>query len=108
MVINLSSFTASSKAGKILLSWLTESEINNAGFNLYRSEAKDGQYFKINNVLIAAKGSPTQGATYEFTDANVQNRKTYYYKLEDIDLSGKSTFHVPVSATPRIIFGFRD
>jgi len=35
----------------------------------------------------------------------VQNRKTYYYKLEDIDLNGTSTMHEPVSATPRLIYG---
>jgi hypothetical protein len=58
--------------------------------------------------LYTAKGSPTQGATYEFADIAVQNGKTYYYKLEDIDLSGKSTMHGPVSAMPRLIFGFRD
>jgi hypothetical protein len=35
----------------------------------------------------------------------LQNRKTYYYKLEDIDLNGKSTMYGTVSATPRLIFG---
>ena len=90
-VISLSSFTATPKAGKIILEWKTESEIDNAGFNLYRSESEDGQYTKINTSLIPAKGSSTQGASYEFIDTNVQNRKTYYYKLEDIDLNGKST-----------------
>jgi hypothetical protein len=36
----------------------------------------------------------------------VQNRKTYYYKLEDIDLNGTSTMHVPMSATPRWVLGY--
>jgi hypothetical protein len=31
----------------------------------------------------------------------VKNRTTYYYKLEDIDLNGKSTMHGPVSAMPK-------
>ena len=48
-----------------------------------------------------------QGAAYEFVDADVQNRKTYYYKLEDIDLSGTSTMHGPVIATPRWWYGLR-
>ena len=59
---------------------------------------------KINNSLIPAEGSPTQGASYEFADKDVKNRKTYWYKLEDIDLSGNSTFHGPVNATPRMIY----
>ena len=55
--------------------------------------------------IIPAKGSPTEGASYSYVDNNVQNRNTYLYKLEDIDLSGKSTFHDPVSAVPRGIYG---
>jgi hypothetical protein len=104
-VIELASFTATPKAGKISLQWTTESEINNAEFNLYRSERENGEYAKINSSLIPAQGSSTQGASYEFTDTNIRNRKTYYYKLEDIDLSGNSTMHGPVSATSRLIYG---
>lgn len=104
-LVQLSSFYASSKSSKIILFWSTESETDNAGFNIYRSESEKGQYTKINAPLIPAKGSTTQGASYEFADTNVQNRKTYYYKLEDIDLNGQSTMHGPVSATPRLIYG---
>ena len=81
----------------------TESEIDNAGFNVYRSDSKNGEYIKINEALLPATGSPTQGASYSFTDDNVRNRKTYFYKLDDIDFNGTSTMHGPVSATPRLI-----
>jgi hypothetical protein len=104
-VIELSSFTALVKNRKVILSWSTGSEINNSGFNIYRAESENGQYTKINTSLIPAQGSATQGANYEFTDTEVQNRKTYFYKLEDIDLSGKSTKHGPISAMPRLIYG---
>ena len=87
------------------MQWTTESEIDNAGFNLYRSESADGEYIKINDSLIPAQGSSTQGASYEFIDTDVKNRKTYYYKLEDIDLNGVSTFHGPESAMPRLLYG---
>jgi hypothetical protein len=106
-VIHLSSFTATPKSIKVILEWSTESETDNAGFNIYRAEAANGKYRKINPFLIPAQGSSTQGASYEFIDKDVQNRKTYYYKLEDIDLNGKSTMHGPVRATPRWIFGLR-
>ncbi len=85
--------------------WCTEVELDNIGFNLYRAEAEGGEYIKINDALIPAKGSSAQGAAYEFVDADVQNRKTYFYKLEDIDLDGVSTLHGPIKATPRLIFG---
>jgi hypothetical protein len=104
-VITLSSFTATPKAGKVNIQWSTESEVDNAGFNLYRSDLENGEYRQINDSLIPAEGSPTQGVSYEFIDKDVKNRKTYYYKLEDIDLNGNSTMHGPVSAMPRWIFG---
>ena len=104
-MIQLSSFKAVPKAGKILLKWSTASEIDNAGFNLYRAESEDGSYIKINAALIPAEGSPSRGASYEFTEGDVQNRKTYYYKLEDIDINGISTMHGPVSAVPRVLKG---
>ncbi len=44
-------------------------------------------------------------AAYAFTDDDVQNRKTYRCKLEDVDAGGASTMHGPMSATPRVIFG---
>ena len=105
-VIELSSFSASPRAGKIILNWSTESEIENAGFNIYRAEKKDGAYIKLNDSLVPAEGISTEGASYEFIDTNVQNRKIYYYKLEDIDISGTSTMHGPVSVTPRLLFRF--
>ncbi|HAM21517.1 MAG TPA: hypothetical protein DCQ04_04440, partial [Actinobacteria bacterium] len=48
-----------------------------------------------------APGS-TQGYSYEWRDANVVSGQTYYYWLEDVDLSGNPTLHGPVSATYQI------
>jgi hypothetical protein len=87
------------------LQWSTEAEIDNAGFNIYRAESEYGNYIKINSSLVPAQGSSTHGASYEFVDKDVQNRKTYCYKLEDIDLDGTSTMHGPVNATPRWFWG---
>jgi outer membrane protein assembly factor BamB len=103
-LITLSSFEAAPGNRRVKLFWKTESEINTEGFNLYRSAAEDGEYVKINDAVIPAQGSPGQGASYTFIDSEAQNRMTYWYKLEDIDTSGKSTLHGPVSATPRMIY----
>jgi len=104
-VIELSEFTAVPGALKVTVQWVTESEIDNAGFNLYRSTSENGEYTKINVTLIPAGGSATQGASYEFVDKDVKNREMYYYKLEDVDINGQSTFHGPVSATPKLMYG---
>ncbi len=104
-LITLSSLDAAAGNGAVTISWETASEIDNAGFNVYRAEAGSDNYEKINNSLIAAEGCATEGASYQIVDQDVQNRKTYSYILEDVDLSGIATPHGPVSATPRLIYG---
>lgn len=87
----------------ITLGWETASETDNAGFNLYRAEAVEGQRVKINAELIPTKlppGSPF-GAVYEYTDTGVRGAKrtTYYFWLEDIDIYGNAELHGPVEAS---------
>ena len=102
-LIDLSSFTATPLNSAVLLEWETETELDNEGFNLLRSEEEQGQYVKINRNLIPSKGEAGFGAEYSYTDYDVENGVTYYYLLEDIDFYGKSTLHGPVSATPNDI-----
>jgi hypothetical protein len=100
-LIELASFTATAHDGYVLVEWETASEIDNTGFNLWRSEAEAGLYTRLNADLIPARGGPTTGASYSYDDEAVTNGVTYWYKLEDVDIHGVSTFHGPVSATPR-------
>ena len=104
-LVELSGINATPSNGSVVITWTTESEIDNAGFNIYRSSSEDGGYVNINDDLIPAEGSPTEGASYSFVDENVQNRATYFYKLEDVDINGVVTIYEPVSATPRLIYG---
>jgi hypothetical protein len=96
--ITLASFTAKPHVGAVKLAWETGTEIDNAGFNLYRAPAPGGPYTKVNAALIAAKGDPVAGASYSFLDQRLPPG-TYYYKLEDVDFNGVTTPHGPVSAT---------
>ena len=98
--IDLLFFVARPAADRVLLAWETATEVDNAGFNLWRSEAEDGEYVRINETLIPAEGNATSGAAYRYADDDVTRGVTYYYKLEDVNIRGVSTFHGPVSATP--------
>ena len=100
-LIEMSSLKAIPSNEKVKLEWQTESETDNAGFNVWRAEG----FIKISPSLISSQGSPTFGAEYDFVDDLVFNGKQYFYLIEDIDNGGISTFHGPVSATPRLIFG---
>ncbi len=103
-LIALAGFKANPANGVVTIEWSTASETDNAGFNLCRSE-NGGEFEPINALLIPAEGSPTEGAAYEFVDEDVENRTTYWYKLEDVDLEGVVTTHGPVKAKPRRIYG---
>ncbi len=111
-LVTLTDFTATKLNGAIFIEWETDMELDNAGFNIWRSEAEQGEYVKINDSLIQAEGSDYQ---YSFTDDAVVKGNTYYYKLEDLDLNGTATFHGPVSTKrshkgllPAIQFLLRD
>ena len=54
-LIELTSFTAIPSNREVIITWPTESEIDNAGFNLYRSESENGEFTKINSSLIPAQ-----------------------------------------------------
>ena len=97
-VIELASFTASPGVSSVILAWETGTELDNAGFNLYRATSPDGPYAKINGALIAAEGDPVAGASYRFLDKGLTTG-TYYYLLEDVDYNGVRTQHGPASAT---------
>ncbi|MGB3903389.1 MAG: hypothetical protein WBB22_00555, partial [Anaerolineae bacterium] len=82
----------------VIVEWTTESEVNQAGFNLYRSENPQGPYVKLNDALIPASLDPITGGSYVYTDTAVIGGATYYYKLEDVELDGTSTLHGPIEA----------
>jgi hypothetical protein len=95
-LIKLKTFTSGYLAGRVTLRWTTASEFENAGFFLLRSEDADGDYERLNSHVIPAKGTSLRGASYTYTDKGGQRKKTYYYKLEDVDTHGTSTFHGPI------------
>jgi hypothetical protein len=92
--VSLDSFEATSQRGQVSLTWSTGSEINNAGFNLYRASSINGQLVKVNGMLMAARGNEVSGAGYSFTD--VPGYGTFYYWLEDVEYTGVRTLHGPL------------
>ncbi len=75
----------------ILIRWSTETEVNTAGFNVFRSLSEDGPWDKINPRLIPGSPDPLRGGSYVFTDTQVIAGVTYWYELEEIELSGQAT-----------------
>lgn len=94
--ITLLSFEASiNNKNSVTILWETAIEVDNAGFNLYRSGQEDGVYIKINELIIPAEGNATTGSSYSFVDKPGDG--IFYYKLEDVDYRGASTVYGPIS-----------
>ncbi len=97
--VELSSFEAKSRNGLVRLEWRTQSETENMGFHVYRSDAENGDFERINHSLIPGAGTTSSVQYYDYEDAQVAPGKTYFYKLADVDYKGRLTMHGPVSAT---------
>jgi hypothetical protein len=98
-VVDLAFFSVKGFEDRVVLEWRTASELNNAGFHLWRSEIENGQYTRLTPTLKPAEGGATYGATYRYDDQEVDIGETYYYRLQTIDYAGKKTLYDPVSAT---------
>jgi len=98
--VTLSSFSAQGLDAAVEVSWETASELNNLGFHIYRSDSAEGPYESITRSAIPGLGSSPVGARYRYLDSGLTNGKTYFYRLEDIETTGKTERHGPVSATP--------
>jgi hypothetical protein len=94
--VELSSFAGSYQGDVVVLTWVTQSERDNFGFHLYRSSDATGSYVRLTDNIIPGAGTSAEPRTYRYTDSDVASQITYWYKLEDVDLSGTSTFHGPV------------
>ncbi len=83
----------------IRIDWETETEIDTAGFNVYRSDQPDGDFELLNNGLIPSSGDATSGSSYSFVDASVTAGETYYYRLEDVELDNSREQHEIIEYT---------
>ena len=87
--VTLASFAARGFDGAVSVEWETAAELDNLGFHLYRGASADGPWERITASLIQGLGSSPEGKRYSFADRGLVNGQTYYYRLEDVDRSGR-------------------
>ena len=75
--------------GSVVVRWITESETNNAGFNILRSETKDGEFTKLNTQLIKGQGTTSERTAYTYSDTSAKPNVVYYYQIQDVSLDGQ-------------------
>ena len=77
------------ETGAVVINWATESEVDNAGFNILRSETRTGEFKVINAQLIPGAGTTAERNTYTWTDTTAKPNVVYYYQIEDVSLDGE-------------------
>jgi len=101
--VELTNFNANFIDDHIHLNWTTESELNNLGFEILRSDEQHENYSLIstylNNEDLEGSGNSSAQKTYSFIDNTISSAGTYWYKLVDTDYSGMKTSHPPISVT---------
>jgi len=74
----------------IVLDWNGNTELDLAGYNIYRSTTSGSSYVKQNSLLLTSS---------DYTDANVSIGTTYYYVVTAVDTGGlESIYSGEVSA----------
>jgi len=98
--VTLVDFTAKADGNRAKLQWQTASELNNKGFEIYRS-SDDGKFEKIGEVS-ATRNSQLATHNYSFTDYAPLNGNNYY-QLVQVDNDGKAT----ELGVKKVTFGFQ-
>ncbi|MCY4552862.1 MAG: lamin tail domain-containing protein [Candidatus Poribacteria bacterium] len=86
--VRLSSFKPQRSDDGVIIKWQTESELNNAGFNIFRSQTPTGKFVKVNSRLIEGHGTSSESHTYRFVDKDAKPNVAYYYRIEDVSFAG--------------------
>lgn len=97
--ITLSSFTGCMEGTTPQLAWTTQSETDNAGWNVYRA-AYDffDQSTLLTTDLLTGAGTSSQATDYTYLDVEeLVSGTKYFYWLESISLCGQSETWGPVT-----------
>ena len=106
--VELTLFQSEVKNNVVILSWVTESELENAYWWILRKEVSKDEYNKLLNgslkigdsqnqfetvSQIEGRGNTSEKTFYNYEDNTVEMGKIYAYRLVDISYSGLTTYH---------------
>jgi uncharacterized repeat protein (TIGR01451 family) len=94
LAIALASFTATADNGCVEVAWETATEINTAGFHVWRSDNPLTGFVRVTgSVITSTSEMETLGAKYSFRDCGVDfaTSEKYYYMLEEIEIDGPAS-----------------
>jgi len=84
------------------IKWVTASELNNFGFDVFRGDSEEGPFSKINEHTIPGAGSTDTPNQYKYIDKSIEAGKVYWYYVESISMSGvREKFTPTFQSKPR-------
>lgn len=104
--VQLKRFEAFLHFNGIKLEWETVSEVNNAGFEVWKKTLTEENYQCISsyrdNFSLIGTGSSNIGRTYEYLDKDIISGENYQYTLTSVNFDGsKENFQsVTISTNP--------
>ncbi|MEM7583197.1 MAG: hypothetical protein AAF560_07440 [Acidobacteriota bacterium] len=85
------------------IKWTTASEVDNFGYDVYRSESEDGPFEVLNSEVIEGAGTVDEPTSYEYVDDTIDPHKAYHYYVESISMDGvRERFTPIIRAAPKV------
>jgi hypothetical protein len=92
LAVEVSSFKAAASYNSVTLTWQTQSEVENAGFNILREDPGTGAFKLVSsytsNDSLRGLGTSSTGQTYDFTDSRVISGTVYQYEIQSVTSDG--------------------
>lgn len=109
--VELSSFKAEYFDHAVILTWITFSELNNLGFELFKKSKKESNYHLLADYLshseLRGLNLSNEAKLYKFADNKIEKGNTYEYKLVQVDNSGFKKEYPPIEIQIYIFEGIK-
>lgn len=80
--------------------WVTASEHETFGYDVFRGESKEGPFVKLTDKPILGAGTSDERHDYRFVDETIDPTKGYYYYVEEVSLAGVRQRISPIQLVP--------
>ena len=101
--VELSSFTGVLNGDHIDIQWRTETEVNNYGFYI-ESRTDNSNWLTIG--FVEGHGNSNSPKQYNFSDDNINQSGTYYYRLKQMDNDGTYEYFDVVTVEVGVLNNF--